>query len=259
MVNNEVRVVSDNKTETLPRRQVVSIASGQPKESNYWTIKASLGANVRSGNVEQVDYSSRATIQRRTATTRLYWDYIGNYSTSQDVEIASTHRSNSYFDYLFSRRFFVRPLSAEYYRDPFQNIAHRQTYSASLGYTVVDGDKLTIDVTGGPAWQRIEYKNVGEGDEAIRDSMGGILTTTVNWELNKRTDFIGTYRVQWVGDEAGGITGHFDSTFEIELTRKIDLNFSFIWDRISNPVANDLGEIPDKDDFRLVLGFGLDM
>jgi putative salt-induced outer membrane protein YdiY len=259
MEENKVQMIQGDEVKELSRNQVVSIAAGRPREKNYWTIKGSVGANIRSGNVDQVDITTRATVQRRTALTRLYWDYTGNYSTTGEFETANNHRSNAYFDYFFSKRFFVRPASVEYFRDRFQNIAHRQTYSASLGYTIIDKSKLSIDVTGGPSWQTVEYDSIGAGEEGTQSSAGGIITTVVDWEITNWMDFIGTYRAQWASDSAGGRTSHSDSTLEIELTRSIDLNLSFIWDRIQNPVADDNGNVPDQDDYRFIVGIGLDM
>jgi hypothetical protein len=254
-----IEVTSGDKTETFARSEVISIASGQPKEANYWTAKVSVGANIRSGNVDQVDYNAKATLQRRTAVTRFYWDYAGNYSFSEDTDIADNHRTNSYFDYFFSHRFFIRPLSAEFYRDPFQNISRRETYSSSLGYSIIQRPKLNIDITGGPSWQTVKYVNVEAGEDASQSSKGAIITTTVDWEITKWLDFIGTYRAQWASDEAGGITTHSDSTFEFEVTRNIDVNFSFIWDRTQNPVADEQGVVPEQDDFKIIFGVGLDL
>ncbi len=245
--------------EEVDRKDIVSIASGEPRERDSWNVKFSFGSNVRSGNIEQADYSAKATLQRRTALTRLYWDYTGNYSFTEEIETANSHRSNGYFDYFFSKRFFVRPLSAEYFRDPFQNISHRQTYSASLGYTIIDKKDLQVDITGGPSWQKIQYQDVLPGEDPSKSSVGGIITAVIDWEVTDWMDFIGTYRAQYASDEAGGITSHSDSTLEIEVTDNIDLNFSFIWDRMNNPVADENGTIPKKDDFRVIFGVGLDL
>ena len=259
MQGKKVQLALGEQSLELDRSEVVSIAAGQPKESNYWTFKGSAGANVRSGNVEQTDFNIRATVQRRTAVTRFYWDYSGNYSQSEEIEIANNHRTNSYFDYFFSKRFFVRGLSVEYYRDPFLNIAHRQTYSSSLGYTLVDMKKLSIDVTGGPSWQNVQYKEVEPGTPSTEESFGAIFSTTVDWEITDWMDFVGKYRAQWAADDAGGLSTLADSTIEIEMTKNIDLNFSFIWERISSPVADEEGNVPQQDDFRLIFGLGFDL
>ena len=100
---------------------------------------------------------------------------------------------------------------------------------------------------------------VAEGEDGTRSSTGGIITTVVDWEVTSWMDFIGTYRAQWASDDAGGLTSHSDSTIEIEVTDNIDLNFSFIWDRTKNPIADDEGNVPEQDDYRLIFGIGFDL
>ena len=39
-----------NETREFPRNLVVSIVKGEPRESNYWAGKISLGLNVSKGN-----------------------------------------------------------------------------------------------------------------------------------------------------------------------------------------------------------------
>ena len=48
------------------------------------------------------------------------------------------------------------------------------------------------------------------------------------------------------------------ATLEVELTRVLELDLSFVWDRVSDPAVEENGEVPEPDDFRLVLTLGLD-
>jgi hypothetical protein len=43
----------------------------------------------------------------------------------------------------------------------------------------------------------------------------------------------------------------------LELTKRCDLDFSLVWDRISKPKESG-GVTPKPDDFRMVIGVGLD-
>ena len=43
-----------------------------------------------------------------------------------------------------------------------------------------------------------------------------------------------------------------------ELTSILDLDVSFIWDRVGKPQRDNDGDTPEKDDFRLVVGLGVD-
>ena len=58
--------------------------------------------------------------------------------------------------------------------------------------------------------------------------------------------------------EVGETTHHSVSTLSLELTKRFDLDVSFIWDRITNPKVGADGVQPKPDDFRLVVGLGVD-
>ena len=45
----------------------------------------------------------------------------------------------------------------------------------------------------------------------------------------------------------------------MELTDHIDLSLSFIWDWLQYPVADENGEFPDRNDYRLILSLGVDL
>ena len=66
------------------------------------------------------------------------------------------------------------------------------------------------------------------------------------------------YRGIFTSREAGETTHHAVGTLSLELTKRLDLDVSFIWDRITNPTVGSDGVQPKPDDFRLVLGLGID-
>ena len=46
--------------------------------------------------------------------------------------------------------------------------------------------------------------------------------------------------------------------WEIELTKILDLDVSFIWDHIQDPKPSADGTVPKNDDYRLILALGID-
>jgi hypothetical protein len=49
------------------------------------------------------------------------------------------------------------------------------------------------------------------------------------------------------------------AALEIELTSRLDLDLSFVWDRIQNPKPEENGTVPDRDDFYLFFGIGFEL
>jgi len=55
------------------------------------------------------------------------------------------------------------------------------------------------------------------------------------------------------------MTYHTITSLEYELSKTIDLDLTFLWDRIDDPTANELGEVAENDDIRVTLGIGIEL
>jgi hypothetical protein len=67
------------------------------------------------------------------------------------------------------------------------------------------------------------------------------------------------YKFNIVNQESGTYTHHARATLEIELTRRLDLDISLVWDRIEDPKPEDDGRVPDQDDFYFFFGIGFEL
>ena len=141
LVQGDTVRVMGAEDRSFPRTEILTITAGAPKESNYWSGKITLGANIREGNTEQVEFSSKASIKRRTPKNRVNFDYLGNFNRTFGDVAADNQRVTAGWNRYFSKRFFWTPAYGEFYRDPFQNIASRWTLGMGLGYTLVDSSK----------------------------------------------------------------------------------------------------------------------
>jgi len=48
------------------------------------------------------------------------------------------------------------------------------------------------------------------------------------------------------------------TTLENEITSWMDLDVTFIWDHINSPKQEADGTIPNRDDYQLLIGFGVE-
>jgi hypothetical protein len=250
--------VSGAQPRVEPRGQLQSLARAGSKELDYWSGKASLGATMRSGNLDQFEYTAQLHLQRRTPATRLSLDYIGNISTIEGVENANNHRVNSEFDYWLSRRFYLILPFAEYYKDPFQNLRARLTGGVGVGYDLVDRPALGWNITAGPAYQQAWFESAQSGEPTEKGSGALAFGSRLDWDINRRVELILEYRGQYTSQQVGETTHHSVATLSLDLTKRFDLDVSFIWDRVSQPKTDANGVTPQPDDFRLVVGLGLD-
>jgi putative salt-induced outer membrane protein YdiY len=241
-----------------PRDQLQSVTPGGAKERNYWSGKVSAGLTLRAGNTEQLEFDAQAHLQRRTPATRLSLDYIGNISRVDGVESANDHRANSEFDLWLSQKFYLLIPFAEYYRDPFQNIANRVTLGTGVGYDIIARPKLEWNITSGPAYQKSWFESTQPGEPSEKGAAALVFGSRFDWDISRRVELILEYRGQYTSREAGETTHHFVTTLSLELTKRFDLDVSLVWDRINNPKVGADGEQPLPDDLRLVIGLGID-
>lgn len=261
--DDSVTVTDGDNVQEFGRHELISLTPAGVMESDLWAIKLSLGLNVRRGNTDQIDYTAKLNVKRRTAKTRFNLDYIGNISkvgsqAQSLTETVNNHRINASHSVYTSRYFFYQPVVAELYRDLFQNIDLRMTIGPGIGYTIFDTGRFEWTVNGGPAYLSTRFISVQPGERKKLDSAALVISTDIDAELSSTLDFIFKYNIMLADEESGGYTHHLIATFETEITSDLDFDVSLIWDRISQPVKDDAGVTPEPNDFRLVFSVSYD-
>lgn len=244
--------------QTFPRDQLQSLTPGGNRERDYWSGKLSFGLTLRGGNTEQIDYTATADLQRRTPATRLSVDYTGNFSSVDGVESANNHRVTTEFNYWLSRRFYLVIPYGEYYKDPFQNLAHRLTGSIGVGYDLVDRPKLEWNITVGPAYQYAWYDSSQPGEPTEKGAAAFVFRSLFDWDITHKVEFTLEYNGQFTNKEIGETIQRTAATLSIDITKRFDLDISLTWDRIANPKVGADGVQPEQDDYRLVVALGVD-
>jgi len=258
VTEDKVYVATDEGRQEFERNQLIAIAPGEPKEINYWSAKISIGLNLYEGNTDQLQFNSKWNVMRRTSVTRLVLDYLGNYTTTNNVETVENQRLTGNFDIMLTRNYYIRAVFAEYYRDPFQNIDGRVTLGAGVGYHIIDTSKIEWDITAGPAYQYTKFASVEPWEDSSASTPVLSAGTNYDIELTEKIDFIINYSFNIVNEESGSYTHHAIATLETEVTDILDFDISFVWDRTEKPTARADGTIPEKDNFQLIFWVGVD-
>jgi len=258
VTGDQVLIVAGEESREFNRADIVSVVHGAPKERNYWSAKFTLGLNIKSGNSDRQDLNLALDLKRRTAESRFLANYLGFYSESNNIRTDDNHRLGSTYDIFKTRKFFWRPLLAEYYRDPFQNIASQITVGAGAGYQLIDTAKTEWRVAAGPAFKFTKFEDVQPGESDSQSTGAVWLGTDYNRELNSKMDLILGYNTVTGNQDSGGYTHHTFATLETELLSWLDFDTSFFWDHIQNPTPDSDGIVPKNNDYRFVIGLGLD-
>ena len=250
-----VRVLGPEPVE-IPSSRVLSILAGEPGEANYWSGKLSAGINLRSGNTDQTETSGALNVLRRTPKNRLTLSYLGNFSRTGATTTSDNQQATVGWDWFLTHRVYLRAVSAEYYRDPFQNIGGRWTLGLGAGYQIVDTPRTGWSVDAGLAYQRTSFDTVEEGTARTADTPALRVGTRFDRELTRWLDLFVDYRLFLVNEASGTSNHRLHTGIEIELIGDLDLNLSWVWDRIQDPRADADGTLPERDDFRTIFGVG---
>lgn len=258
--NNNLVVISEGTENHFPLSDLLSITSSVEERRELWTGELSIGLDLNTGNVNQLDYLITAELERRTPFTRFKADFIYNYSEStlddEDTTVTDMSRLTSYLDWFYSSDLFFRMVDYEYYSDLQQNIKLRHTLGLSAGYHLIDNKKLQWDVTLGPSFQITSYYDTTETEN--QDSLVIALNTLFEYSFSSRLDFIFDYQIQFVEEESGKRNSYLKTGLEIDVNHDFDLNILFYLDRVAEPALTAKTLPLESNDYRLVVSLSYD-
>ncbi len=258
LIRDDIVLVGGDEEQRFERKNLLTIIPGELRELNFWSGKVSLGFTGRSGNTNQTDATGLINIYRQTLSSRFIFEYNGTFSKLNGEESANNHNLSSQYDLFITSRFYVTPAAISVYRDRFQNIDIRVTPAVGGGYHIIDQGDMELDVTLGAGYRYTRFESV----EAFEDdtdttaaALGGI---RFDVDLTKKIELSIDYTVQVGVPETKDTNQHALALFSIELMDVLDLDLTFVWDRVGDPAADSNGVVPENDDFRFTVGLGIE-
>jgi hypothetical protein len=82
-----------------------------------------------------------------------------------------------------------------------------------------------------------------------------MLGTHYDVDITKDLEFTFKYDIKVAQEKAGGYSHHIITSVTNDITKRVELDVSFLWDRTSNPTTAADGTTPVPDDYKLMLGF----
>ena len=170
------------------------------------------------------------------------------------------NRGSASLDVYLTRKLFVTAATFEVFSDRFTNIELRVTPGAGVGYHLLRG-KIDWVVEIGAGYQYTEFVSVFEENPSTTNSGAFVPSTRFDIDITKRLDFQTDYTLQITVPDIGQTNHHLLSVLSFELTKYLDLDLTFNWDRIEDPTpfnVNGQEKVPEKNDYRLVLALGIE-
>ncbi len=131
------------------------------------------------------------------------------------------------------------------------------TLGGGAGYDLIDRIGLEWNISAGPAYQKTWFDSVPVGEPTTSAQAALTFGSKFDWDITQRIDLILEYRGQYTSRKVGDTLHHAVGTLSVELTKRLDLNLSLIWDRIQNPMQDSSGTKAQQDDLQLVMGVGV--
>ncbi|EKF74588.1 hypothetical protein A11A3_08175 [Alcanivorax hongdengensis A-11-3] len=245
--------------EPVDFERVLGIASASAREFDLWSGDVAVGANFRSGNVDQKEFNATVMLKRRTAANSTRIGYTGNYAQNDGVENANNHRATLSHDYRVSRKWLFRPIQAEFNRDPFQNLDQQWLLGFGAVYSVFDTSKLDWVISAGPGYQRTQFVEVQAGQDRTVSTPAFLVGSTYSQDLTAAVDLDVTYQLVLTNEESGRASHDLYAALDVDLTKRLDFRVATTWSRIENPQPDADGVTPEKDDLRLTVGLSWDI
>jgi hypothetical protein len=232
---------------------------GSGRELDYWSLRMSLGLSGQAGNTQQLSLNTSLKVARETALTMTSLNYTGNIATQQNDLSANNHRAVAAFNYYLSRRLYLVVPAIEAFQDEFQNIDLRLTPAVGFGYDLIDRRKIRWQAGFAAGYQGTKFSSVEGGSDDFDNDLALQVNTDIDIDLPKRFEWDTNYQLQLVATDLGKTNQHLSSTFSFDLWGPLDLDTTFQWDWVNEPTANAEGKVPKQSDFRISVGFALDL
>jgi hypothetical protein len=212
---------------------------------------------VRSGNTEQADLGLFARLTRETSLTRFNNQYAGSLASDSTGTTANSHRMTNTFDVYLTRRFFITLMSFELFADEFLNIDIRLTPAVLLGYDVMANKWVTWEIGAGVGYQYTRGIQSTTGSLA-RSDVAILVTTGIDVDITSDIEWDTDYKLNITPTNTDLTSQNITSVLEFDIIGPIDIEATFIFDRIRLPLETSPGVRPKSNDYRLTLGFGAD-
>ncbi|MEO0412625.1 MAG: DUF481 domain-containing protein [Pseudomonadota bacterium] len=152
------------------REEIAAEDAAKPLPSFFdlssWTGDVSLGGSVLSGNTEELAVNAGLTMSRAVADWEYNFSLQGDYSRNNDVTTVQRLLSNFGTKWFAWERGYIFGL-LDFELDQFQQFDWRLSEAVGVGYRVIDGDRMTWDLEGGPGARQTQLQTGGLQNEFI--------------------------------------------------------------------------------------------
>jgi len=260
VVNGDVATVrTSTGIVSVPRASLISIVPHDEGELGHWGLRADLGATIRKGNSDTLDLSGAMKLRRQDSLTRLLIEANAAHGEVNGEATVQQTSSALNFDVYLSRAFYVRPLFASAQTDRFKNVQFRGTVGAGGGWTILNTAPISLDLDLGAGYQSTNYESAPAGLEDPNEAGIALLGTRIETELVSGVELDLLWRSFLAVTDMAQTYHEGSVALSVDAHDAVELKVALYYDRVEEPVPDDNGVVPKRNDMRLVASLGVDL
>jgi putative salt-induced outer membrane protein YdiY len=247
-------IIGDKK---LSAGDAISMVPATTSELDHWNFIATLGAMLRKGNTDSVDYSLFARLRREDAYGRFRAEYSGAIGALRGVENTNKHRGTIGWDWFLSRAIYATPVFGEIQHDTFQNLDYRYVLGAGIGVHAIAIPQLKVDLDVSAGYTETRYMTVAAGTPASGDGLLIRPHLFLGWQITDGVTFEGDWTTGLVATDLPKTYHHAEARLGVKMSTALSLTVGAIYDRLESPAVREDGTKPKKSDIALTAGLSL--
>jgi hypothetical protein len=269
VTKDQVIIETEEGVKTYPRRELVSIIDGAPRERTWWSTRLSLGFSANAGNTNQGSVNTQFSVLRFDRRTAAGIGYNGSIGYANDAVNVNRHLADfNVHLFLWGGRFYVIPIIGQLLYDQFQNYELRASPAAGGGVHIFQKRKqrrkhsnyFEWDIESALGYQFTRYLSTATGVSNPQND--GFVMVRTYWELkfvNRDVDIMIDWRTILVYTTFGNTNHNATAKVIIKITDRFDFQPSFLFLRTREPTQRADGTTPAKNDYQLVVSLALSL
>ena len=250
--DGKIEVAAGGAPQTVAPNEIVALRNAKeqaaferlldPGPLDLWVINGSVNLAGAKGNAATSTFTTpfNFTRESRTSKTTAYFNSIRAKALfdGENELTAKAVRGGWAFSRNITKKMFVNIFN-DYEYDHFQALDLRVVLGGGLGYSVWKGERGTLSLVGGVAWNHEDF-GPPDAPAFTRNSIEAYWGNDFNYKLNSRTNLVQGFRMFNNLSNSGEHRINFDFGATTQLTKWLTWNVSVSDRYLTNPVEGRL-------------------
>ncbi|MEM9727398.1 MAG: DUF481 domain-containing protein [Myxococcota bacterium] len=243
---------------TMPRNELLGVIDGGRRERDFWYLRLGVGFSSSIGNTSQGSLNGNFELGRADQRSIARLTYDGTVGYADREETVNRHIGRADYRIFLTKRYYVVPITGEFFNDRFANIRIRANPAVAGGVHLFDTPKAEWDTELSLGYQYLRYLSTIDGvPNPQNDFFIGFLNV---WSFDLGAlDLDLSWQTALVVTTIGNTNHQGSAVISVEITEILDLDATFYFYRTEQPGPRSDGTVPQKNDYQFVVGLTLEI